>query len=93
MRLSLPGPWLGVMNFVAAFSIPAATQAEDELPLKLPFIAALQKAVREDDNRAGALPGAGHWEGVMVGEGGRNIWLNDFGTQPKYEIITINDND
>jgi hypothetical protein len=37
-----------------------------------------------------------NWQGVMVGEGGRNIWFNDFGTDdthPKYEIITINDSD
>ena len=34
MRLSLPGAWLVVMSFVAAFP-SAATQAEDELPPKL----------------------------------------------------------
>jgi len=140
MRLSLPGAWLGVMSFVAAFPLPAATQAEDELPPKLAFITALQRAVREDDktwlaghlhypvhyygakttlirNEAWFLKHYGsvvgdklkaavlaqdpyqvldNWQGVMVGEGGRNIWFNDFGTddtQPKYEIIAINDSD
>lgn len=34
---------------MTAFSLPLATQAEDELPPKLAFIAALQKAVLEDD--------------------------------------------
>ena len=36
-----------------------------------------------------------NWQGIMVGEGSRNIWLRNFGadTEPKYEIITINNSD
>ncbi len=34
-----------------------------------------------------------NWQGLMVGEGSRNIWVRSFGPdlEPKYEIITIND--
>jgi len=34
-----------------------------------------------------------NWQGVMVGSGGRNIWIREFGEGPKrhYEIVTIND--
>jgi hypothetical protein len=36
-----------------------------------------------------------NWQGIMVGEGSRNIWLRNFGadTELKYEIITINNSD
>ena len=36
-----------------------------------------------------------NWQGIMVGEGSRNIWLRNFGadTEPKYEIVTINNSD
>jgi hypothetical protein len=34
-----------------------------------------------------------NWQGLMVGEGSRNIWVRSFGPdlEPKYEFITIND--
>jgi hypothetical protein len=34
-----------------------------------------------------------NWQGLMIGEGSRNIWVRDFGAdlETKYEIITIND--
>jgi hypothetical protein len=34
-----------------------------------------------------------NWQGLMIGEGRRNIWVRVFGAdlEPKYEIITIND--
>ncbi len=36
-----------------------------------------------------------NYQGVMLGDGGRNIWIDDFseggdGSPPRYEIITIN---
>jgi hypothetical protein len=39
-----------------------------------------------------------NYQGVMVGDGGRNIWLDDFGDEgagnpARFEIITINDSD
>jgi len=39
-----------------------------------------------------------NYQGVMVGDGGRNIWLDDFGdegagTPALFEIITINNSD
>lgn len=39
-----------------------------------------------------------NYQGVMVGDGGRNIWLDDFsdegaGVPARFEIITINDSD
>ena len=36
-----------------------------------------------------------NYQGLMVGEGSRNIWLRDFGegNTAKYEIITINNNE
>ena len=36
-----------------------------------------------------------NYQGVMIGEGSRNIWLDDFGDgdAPKFEIITINNSD
>jgi hypothetical protein len=36
-----------------------------------------------------------NWQGVMIGDGGRNIWVRDFGTdaEPRYEIVTINNSD
>ncbi len=36
-----------------------------------------------------------NWQGIMVGAGSRNIWLRNFGadTEPKYEIITINNSE
>ena len=36
-----------------------------------------------------------NWQGIMIGEGSRNIWLRNFGadTELKYEIITINNSD
>jgi hypothetical protein len=35
-----------------------------------------------------------NYQGVMVGEGSRNIWFEDFGTgDGKFEIITINNSD
>jgi len=39
-----------------------------------------------------------NYQGVMVSDGGRNIWLDDFGDQAaggsaRFEIITINDSD
>jgi len=36
-----------------------------------------------------------NYQGLMVGDGGRNIWLQDFGEGNgfKYEIITINNSD
>jgi hypothetical protein len=34
-----------------------------------------------------------NWQGLMVGDGSRNIWVRSFGPdlEPKHEIITIND--
>jgi hypothetical protein len=34
-----------------------------------------------------------NWQGLMIVEGSRNVWVRDFGAdlEPKYEIITIND--
>lgn len=36
-----------------------------------------------------------NYQGLMVGDGGRNIWLRDFGdgNSVKYEIITINNSE
>jgi hypothetical protein len=39
-----------------------------------------------------------NYQGVMVGDGGRNIWLDDFGDEgesgpARFEIITINNSD
>lgn len=39
-----------------------------------------------------------NYQGVMVGDGGRNIWLDDFGDEgagvpASFEIITINNSD
>jgi hypothetical protein len=39
-----------------------------------------------------------NYQGLMVGEGSRNVWLEDFGDPgagipPRYEIITINNSD
>ncbi|HSB59732.1 MAG TPA: hypothetical protein VLD66_09040 [Methyloceanibacter sp.] len=39
-----------------------------------------------------------NYQGVTVGDGGRNIWLDDFGDEgagvpARFEIITINDSD
>jgi hypothetical protein len=39
-----------------------------------------------------------NYQGVMVGDGGRNIWLEDFGDEgagipTRFEIITINNSD
>jgi hypothetical protein len=39
-----------------------------------------------------------NYQGVMVGDGGRNIWLEDFGDEgagipARFEIITINNSD
>jgi hypothetical protein len=39
-----------------------------------------------------------NYQGVMLGDGGRNIWFDDFGDQgadvpPRFEIITINNSD
>jgi hypothetical protein len=39
-----------------------------------------------------------NYQGLMVGEGSRNIWLDDFGdpgagVPSRYEIITINNSD
>ena len=36
-----------------------------------------------------------NYQGIMVGEGSRNIWFDDFGNDdgPKFEIITINNSD
>jgi hypothetical protein len=39
-----------------------------------------------------------NYQGVMVGDGGRNIWLDDFGDEgagvpSRFEIITINNSD
>ena len=39
-----------------------------------------------------------NYQGVMLGDGGRNIWFDDFGDEgagvpPRFEIITINDSD
>jgi hypothetical protein len=36
-----------------------------------------------------------NYQGVMVGEGSRNIWFDDFGEGdgPKFKIITINNSD
>jgi hypothetical protein len=36
-----------------------------------------------------------NYQGLMVGDGGRNIWFQDFGEGKgfKYEIITINNSD
>ena len=39
-----------------------------------------------------------NYQGVMVGDGGRNIWLDDFadegaGVPARFEIITINNSD
>ena len=36
-----------------------------------------------------------NWQGIMIGEGSRNIWLRNFGaeTELKYEIVTINNSD
>jgi len=39
-----------------------------------------------------------NYQGVMVGDGGRNIWLDDFGDEgagfpTRFEIITINNSD
>jgi hypothetical protein len=33
-----------------------------------------------------------NWQGLMIGEGSRNIWVRNFGPdlEPKYEIVTIN---
>lgn len=33
-----------------------------------------------------------NWQGIMVGEGSRNIWIRDVanGPPPRYQIITIN---
>ena len=35
-----------------------------------------------------------NWQGVMIGDGGTNIWAREFGNSPKarYLIVTINDN-
>ena len=39
-----------------------------------------------------------NYQGVMVGDGGRNIWVDDFGDEgagvpARFEIITINNSD
>ena len=39
-----------------------------------------------------------NYQGVMLGDGGRNIWFDDFGDEgagvpPRFEIITINNSD
>ena len=39
-----------------------------------------------------------NYQGVMVGDGGRNIWLDDFGDEgagipARFDIITINNSD
>lgn len=39
-----------------------------------------------------------NYQGVMVGDGGRNIWLDNFGDEgagipPRFEIITINNSE
>ncbi len=39
-----------------------------------------------------------NYQGVMVGDGGRNIWLDDFGDEgagvpARFEIVTINNSD
>jgi hypothetical protein len=36
-----------------------------------------------------------NYQGIMVGEGSRNIWFDDFGNDeaPMFEIITINNSD
>ncbi len=33
-----------------------------------------------------------NWQGLMIGEGSRNIWVRNFGAdlEPKFEIVTIN---
>jgi hypothetical protein len=35
-----------------------------------------------------------NYQGIMIGDGGRNIWVDDFGPAdgpPRFEIITVND--
>ena len=112
-------------------------RAEDDVPPKEAFVAALQNAIGADDkewlaahlhfpvhyygaktqvirNRAWFLRHYAtvigpklkaavlaqereqvfeNWQGLMVGEGSRNIWVRSFSPdlEPKYEIITIND--
>ena len=62
-----------------------------------PFIADLQNAIR---NVLKQDPAAyfKNYQGVMVGDGGRNIWLDNFGDEgagipTRFEIITVNDSD
>ncbi len=140
MRAALRA-WLGAIGCAAVLQLTVlgGAWAEDDVPPKVAFVVALQKAVGADDKAwlAAHLHFPAHyygattkiiqnqawflkhyasvmgkelkaavlaqdpaqvfenWQGLMVGDGGRNIWVRNFGADlaPEYAIITINDSD